>query len=315
MGVGGRPLGAALALATGVCAVPLAARFLDRPTPVSVLAAFTGLALLPTLLVAAVAAVGRHRLVAGAAAALGLLQLVLLLPLVVADPEPGGPRLTVLTANLNLGAADAAAVVAAVRRHEVEVLAVQELTVEAERRLDQAGLGTLLPYKVTDPGGSASGTGLWAAQPLTRLAPWELTFRSSAASLEVAGHRVVVRSVHPFPPRWSDDSRWRADLTALRTSVAGDPDRDVTLLLGDLNATVHHRRFRQLLAGGGWRDAGEVVGAGLVRTWSPRQSLPALLDLDHVLVPGRLGALRHRVVDVPGSDHEGVLAELVVRPG
>ena len=195
------------------------------------------------------------------------------------------------------------------------MLAVQELTVEAERRLEAAGLGTTLPFKVIDPGGSASGTGLWATRPLERLAPWEMTFRSSAASLDVAGRRVVVRSVHPFPPRWTDDGRWRTDLTALRTSAVGDDDLEVTVLLGDLNATLHHRELRRVLAGGGWRDAAEIVGAGVVRTWSPRPGVPPLLHLDHVLVPQRFGARRHEVVDIAGSDHEGVVAELVVPPG
>mgnify|MGYP000633828097 CR=1 FL=1 len=307
-------MGAALALATALCAVPFVARFLTAPAPVAMLAAFGTLTVLPTLVVLAVSAATRHRTSAVAAAALALVQLTLLIPQVTSDPAPDGTRLTVMTVNLNLGAAEAAAVVAAVRRHGVEVLAVQELTVEAERRLEAAGLGATLPYKATDPGGSASGTGLWASRPLERLEPWEMTFRSSAAALTVAGRRVVVRSVHPFPPRWSDDSRWRADLTTLRTSVATDADKVVTVLLGDLNATVHHRELRRVLADGGWRDAGEVVGAGVVRTWSPRRGIPPLLDLDHVLVPGLLGAGRHEVVDVAGSDHEGVVAELVVPP-
>lgn len=313
-GVGGRPLGATLAVATVLCAVPLVARFLTGPAPVAVLAAFATLAVLPTLVVLAVSAATRHLASAVAAAALVLAQLTVLIPQVASDQAPAGTRLTVMTVNLNLGAADAAAVVAAVRRHGVEVLSVQELTVDAERRLEAAGIGTALPYTVTDPGGSASGTGLWASRPLERLAPWQMTFRSSAAALTVAGRRVVVRSVHPFPPRWSDDSRWRADLTALRTSVARDDDQEVTVLLGDLNATVHHRELRRVLAEGGWRDAGELVGAGVVRTWSPRRGIPPLFDLDHVLVPGGLGAGAHEVVDVAGSDHEGVVAEVVVPP-
>lgn len=305
----------ALAVATAACALPLVARFLTTPAPAAVLAAFGTLAVLPTLVVLTLSAATRHAAAAVTAAVLALAQLALLIPQVASDRAPDGTPLTVMTVNLNLGAADAAAIVGAVRRHRVEVLSVQELTVDAERRLDAAGIGTALPYRVTDPGGSASGTGLWASRPLARLAPWQMTFRSSAAALTVAGRRVVVRSVHPFPPRWSDVSRWRADLTALRTSVAGDDDQEVTVLLGDLNATGHHRELRRVMAEGGWRDAGELVGAGVVRTWSPRRGVPPLLDLDHVLVPGGLGARRHEVVDVAGSDHEGVLAELVVPRG
>ena len=311
-GLGGRPLAGILAVATALCALPVVARFLLSPAPVAMLAAFAGVAVVPTLLVVAVALATRHPATAGAATGLALLQLLLLVPHLTSESAPEGTRLTVMTANVNLGTADAAALVAAVREHEVDVLAVQELTVEAERRLDAAGLTTALPFAVADPGGSASGTGLWADRPLERLPSWEMTFRSSAAALSVDGQRVVVRSVHPFPPRWDDVTRWRADLAALRSSLGGDADREVTVLLGDLNATVHHRELRRVLRAGRWRDAGEVVGAGVVRTWAPRAGLPPLLDLDHVLVPARLRVREHEVVDVPGSDHEGVVAELVV---
>lgn len=313
-GVGGRPGAALLAVATGLCALPLVARFLVAPDPVALMAAFAGLAVVPTLLLVAVSVATRHLAAAGMATGLALAQLVLLLPQLTSESAPDGTPLTVMTANLNLGSADAAAVVAAVREHGVEVLAVQELTVEAERRLNAAGLTATLPFTATDSGGSASGAGLWASRPLERLAPWAMTFRNSAGALSVDGQRIVVRSVHPFPPRWNDVSRWRADLAELRASGARDAGGGSTVLLGDLNATVHHRELRRVLAEGGWRDAGEIAGAGVVRTWSPRAGMPPLLDLDHVLVPGRLGLRRHAVVDIPGSDHDAVVAELVVPP-
>jgi endonuclease/exonuclease/phosphatase family metal-dependent hydrolase len=59
------------------------------------------------------------------------------------------------------------------------------------------------------------------------------------------------------------------------------------------------------------RDAAEIAGDGLLRTWAPPH-LPALFQLDHVLVNSRMGVRGVSVVDLPGSDHRALVAHLVV---
>jgi len=78
-------------------------------------------------------------------------------------PDPGSApapvRLRVLTVNALCGAADAAAILGIVQQHDVDVLAVQELTPQLVTRLAAAGLAHLLPFshlEAADP--AALGT-------------------------------------------------------------------------------------------------------------------------------------------------------------
>src|SRR5688572_6708128 len=61
-------------------------------------------------------------------------------------PVPTGARLRVATVSLRLGLVAPGPVLAMVRRHDIDVLAVQELTPDAEAALRNAGIGELLPH-------------------------------------------------------------------------------------------------------------------------------------------------------------------------
>jgi endonuclease/exonuclease/phosphatase (EEP) superfamily protein YafD len=265
--------------------------------------------LLAVLLV--VAALRRARVAVLLGAALLVASVVVLLPAYVGDPVPRGPVLRVMTVNLMLGRADASRVVELVRRHRIDVLAMEELTPAEVARLGAAGLESELPYSVVHAAAGAEGTGLWSRLPLWEVAARPTLYRSAAAELVVEGRTVRVRALHPPPP--VDPALWRRDYRVLRQQAADD--RGVaTLLLGDFNASVHHRELQRLM-GSRWRDAAEVVGAGLVRTWSPaRGVLPPLLDPDHVLVDRGMGVARWSSADVRGSDHDAVLVDVVLRP-
>lgn len=52
-----------------------------------------------------------------------------------------------MTLNCRYGRANAAAIVSAVKEHDVAVLALQELTDDLVAALDEAGLSDLLPYR------------------------------------------------------------------------------------------------------------------------------------------------------------------------
>ena len=85
-----------------------------------------------------------------------------------------------MTLNCRYGRANAAAIVSAVKEHDVAVLALQELTDDLVAALDEAGLSDLLPYrqlgenKDTDNGGF---NGIWIriepsdTSPITAVIP------------------------------------------------------------------------------------------------------------------------------------------------
>jgi endonuclease/exonuclease/phosphatase (EEP) superfamily protein YafD len=88
----------------------------------------------------------------------------------------------------------------------------------------------------------------------------------------------------------------------------------VRLLAGDFNATLDHAELRRVLDRG-YRDAAERAGVGLRPTWPAGKTLlPTLITIDHVLADRRVRVISARSVAIPGSDHRGVLAELLL-PG
>jgi endonuclease/exonuclease/phosphatase family metal-dependent hydrolase len=228
--------------------------------------------------------------------------------------RPGGSTFRVLTLNARYGTADPAAVVAAVRRYQVDVLAVQELTPELVGGLTEAGLPGLLPHVHADPGPRAFGAGLWSRLPLTPLPPVPGLYAiAPSASVRAGGHAVTVRSVHPVAPMIGHHRRWHQDLFLLRETMAAAAGPQV--VAGDFNASRDHRPFRDLLAAG-FADCADIAAR---RPWPgftfpADRRFPPLMRLDHILVSAGITVSETHTVAVPGTDHRGVLAVLRLPP-
>ncbi len=324
-------------LLTAAALPPLLARLIGGhpPIPGPQLAALAPVATLPALAGVAVGAATAWwlaMLLAIPAAILLAWQLPPFLPNASARPagpgRPPGPRrepvpLRVLTLNSRGGSADPASLLAVLREHAVDVLAVQELTWGLVHRLDRAGLGGLLPHAHLDPRTDSSGVGLWARWPLTPLPPVPgLAAAAPRARAEpVPGRPVVLTAVHPLTPMWGRGYPWQRDLARLLPLAAS---RGPQVVLGDFNASRDHRPFRDLLAAGfvDCADAAEHPawpGFTWPASWdlsSNRQyarfpdlrALP-LMRLDHVLVSRTGSTVREaRPVRVAGTDHHAVLA-------
>ena len=94
---------------------------------------------------------------------------------------------------------------------------------------------------------------------------------------------------------------------------AGAPG-PIRVLAGDFNATLDHAELRRVIDRG-YRDAAEQDGVALRPTWpAGRTLLPTLVTIDHVLADRRIRVLSARSVPIFGSDHRGILTELLV-PG
>lgn len=268
--------------------------------------------LVPVLLVLSIAqlVLHRHRLALLTAALLAV-NAVWLAPLFVANRVRTGQALSVLTANLRFGRADAAALVTLVKAHRVDVLAVEELTPEEVRRLRTAGLERELPYAELLPFREADGSGLWSRFPLVGLPAFHARFQSPAAQITLPGGDVVVHVLHPFPTNLGGAGEYRRDYATLTAQVRRLDPGLPTVLAGDFNATADQSALRDLM-GSQFRDASELAGSGFQRTWTPRLGWPALLHLDHVLVNARIDARSTRVLRLAGSDHWALLARLVL---
>jgi endonuclease/exonuclease/phosphatase (EEP) superfamily protein YafD len=228
-----------------------------------------------------------------------------------AGSAEGAVTVRVMTLNAEGGRADAQAAVAAVRAGQVDVLAVQELTPELVRRLDDSGLGQLLPSRSVEPHFGSNGTGLWSRFPMTALPPL-LGLRAATPRIRiepVPGRQVTVTAVHPMAPMKGQERRWQAELSQIQaalTDVAG-----AQVVTGDFNASRDHRPFRDLL------DSGFADCADLARrrpwpgfTWPRSRLIPSVMRLDHVLVSADrvVSVPQARILRIPGTDHRAVLA-------
>ncbi|WP_158579898.1 endonuclease/exonuclease/phosphatase family protein [Geodermatophilus marinus] len=262
---------------------------------------------------------GRRWIAAGLAAALTAGAVAALAPTYAGDQvATAGRPLTVLTANVKLGQAGAAGVVAAVERSGADVVLLQELTPALRRQLADAGLDAVLPHSVVEPWPGAEGIGLWSRYRLAdETRHDELTFPAVSARLVLDDEQPgpVVLTLHaagPWPQAADDWVRDLAKLPALLDRVAREADvlGSPVLIGGDLNATWGNAQFRGLLQDG-YRDAAEVLGAPWTTTFPAVPRAPALIGIDHVLVRGA-GPRELRTVGIPGSDHRGVVATVVL---
>ena len=282
---------------------------------VEVLLVFTPFAAAASLLCIVGAALLRHRVATGLAAAGSVGFVVLLAPLFTPGPNPdadrSASRVNVMTFNARYGEADPGEVVALVAEHDIDVLGVQEITPEMAEDLERLGLHDRLNHRVVHPDSEAAGMALYANEPFEQVDVGvtdevdPITGRFTFGG----GRQVEITVVHPLPPLGSWRSTWTAALGQLAEVEVGGADDPVRLIIGDFNATLDQPSLRSLLDAG-YRDAASVVGRGWMPTWGPG-AVP-LLAIDHVLVDGSVRVDSVRVHQVSGSDHRAVIATVVL---
>ncbi len=236
-----------------------------------------------------------------------LALVTLLLPRAIGGPDPGhGPRLRVMSSNMKIGAADPAAIVALVKAHDIDVLAIDEFTPHAEDRLVAAGLTTLLPFSATTPIDGATGSAIYSRYPLTGTGYQPLAggFGQEYATVTVPGALpLLVDAVHtraPGEPGLTSD--WAKSLTQ---EPHATPKGPVRLLAGDFNATLDHARLRTLLDTG-YVDIASQLGDGLTTTWPYDGTLLPGITLDHFFADPRIGAVSFGATIVKGTDHKAI---------
>jgi endonuclease/exonuclease/phosphatase (EEP) superfamily protein YafD len=279
--------------------------------PIIQLFAFTAYLAPVAVLVAVLAGLLRRWVALGVALATVVGLGVALAPRALGGPDPdaGGPRLRILSANMDHGGSDPANMVRLVREHQVDVLALQEFTVEAQQALTAAGLDTLLPYAARYPSEDPGGSAVYSRIPLTDTGYRTLpaTFGQAYGVLELpGGQRVRVESAHPpSPADVVTAAQWRAGQEAQPHANAYHGPQ---ILVGDFNATLDHAPLRALL-GTGYTDAASELGDGLTPTWPYDGTRLPKVTIDHVLVAG-LRVYSFTTYPDPGSDHRAVCADL-----
>ncbi|WP_138758777.1 endonuclease/exonuclease/phosphatase family protein [Modestobacter altitudinis] len=262
----------------------------------------------------------RRRLSALLAVALAAVSIVVLAPTYAgAGPVAAGPMLTVLTANVKLGEADPDGVMAAVRSAGADVVLLQELAPELRTRLAAEGLDQVLPHSVVEARPGADGIGLWSRYPLADPQRDRLTFPWVAARVVVGEGRpsATVLAFHAAGPWPQSADEWVRDMARLpgvldRLAAGADEHGSSVLVGGDFNATWGNAQFRALLQDG-YRDSAEQLGRQWTATFPSGYAVPPLIGIDHLLVRGA-AAQELRTVEIPGSDHRGLVVRVAL-PG
>jgi endonuclease/exonuclease/phosphatase (EEP) superfamily protein YafD len=230
------------------------------------------------------------------------------------EPVPDGPSFTLLSSNAlgrNKRAADYAAAVAAFDADVVLVVEASDLVLDA--------LGAAEVEHHHGPGlierrPRYGGVGIWSSHPIERLETGDLNDRGYAyvaARVQLPDGPVDVVAVHTFAPaRRGSGRRWRQSFDTLE-GVVGRL-RGPVVAAGDYNATLGHQPMRRFLAGTGLRDAHTAAGRGLARTFPVSRQLPLLGLIDRVAISDDVAVRSIAEVELPGSDHLGVITDLVV---
>ncbi|GAA2746123.1 endonuclease/exonuclease/phosphatase family protein [Terrabacter aerolatus] len=231
-----------------------------------------------------------------------------------ASTSPKADRdLTVMSANVWIGSANAAQLMDAVRFHSVDVLVVTEATPEFVRRLDSEGATDYFNHRE----GVARSETYTGTMVLSR---YPLSVRSLGTDPAVEGTRSIqpeldvtvpngtvrLKVAHPTAPLQGDTAEWRAGLRALQTWKERLDGDEPLVMAGDFNAGFGHPGFRDLADG--LDDAQRTDGQGWVRTWPfAGHRLPAFVQLDHLLSRG-LTVVEAGQVAFNRADHAAVWA-------
>jgi endonuclease/exonuclease/phosphatase (EEP) superfamily protein YafD len=260
---------------------------------------------------------GRRWVLAVAALGLTVAAVAVQLPLYLGSDasRAAGVKVRVISANTYEGMADPDHLVRSAQA-QADVIAFQELTPGEVERLSEAGLDATFPYRWLDARGDSRGVGMWSRFPIE--APRRIggyTFAFLTAQIRVTGvstDPTVVVAHLPGPWPYPIDA-WRRDFDLLPVTlseVGEQAGAGCVIVAGDVNSTTDMRPFRALLRNG-YRDAAEQSGAGFKPTFPANSRLPPYIAIDHVLTRN-CTATSLRTMEVPGSDHRGLVATIAI---
>ncbi|HEU5144712.1 MAG TPA: endonuclease/exonuclease/phosphatase family protein [Dermatophilaceae bacterium] len=267
------------------------------------------------LLAAANAALRRWRVLAATAGVLAV-SLFLAVPPYFSSASPKATtELTVMTANLQEGRADAAQVMDAVRAHAVDVIVLVEVTPEAVESLRKEGLDEQFSASAGEArADSIHGTLVYSRFPIEAATGDVIDTAASLqpeVTLTVDGRRVNLKAVHAPAPLAGEVDRWREGLRSLARWEDGR--NGPVLLVGDFNADSGHPGFRALTRN--LSDSHRAAGLGWVRTWPfAGHRMPPYVQLGHLLSRD-LTVVTAGQVAVHGTDHAIIWASYAFTRG
>jgi len=232
------------------------------------------------------------------------------LPWYISDvPTAKGTPLKLLHANVYSRNSQYDRLIALVELEQPDLVFLQEVTPEW-----LAGTKPLLedyPYTYSEPSAGNFGIAVFSRIPFTKVGHVDsppLAYPTLVATITIDDEPLTIVSSHPtIPigrPLYAARNEQLQSLAELVHGIAGE-----AVLLGDFNASIWDRHFRQLEASTRLRNVRR--GFGVLPTWPT--FLPfAMVPIDHALVSDGISVVDARTGMRIGSDHLPLIVTLAL---
>ena len=226
-----------------------------------------------------------------------------------ADGTHGAPIRAMLI-NVNTEQGDPARVMAAVRRENPDILALEEISDKWVKALDP--IFQQYPYQKFETREDNFGIGLLSRIPFVSAKVESIgkaDVPSIVAELAVDGKTVTLIATHPVPPAGAEYSANRNDQLeqlAARAAATHGP----LLLLGDLNVTPWSCHYRKLIRTSRLTDS--AAGRTITATW-PTFLHSLGIPLDHCFHSAEVVITSRQVGDHDGSDHYPLIVSFALK--
>ena len=214
----------------------------------------------------------------------------------------------VMVANVKTSNANHKAILDVINNSNPDVVAVLELSPKLASYLQKNA--SSFPNQYLEPRNHNFGIGIISRFPLKNVEVLESgpTPKIPSYSFGFGLGETICQLIatHPLPPMKGELAAKRnKQLNEMADTLDRQADR---LLIGDFNVTPWSPFFHRLLEDAELRDASK--GFGLTPTWSIFPTYLGGLKIDHILVSENFATRSFEVVEIPGSDHNAIVAEL-----
>jgi endonuclease/exonuclease/phosphatase (EEP) superfamily protein YafD len=217
-----------------------------------------------------------------------------------AQATPGGVQLKFVYANLLSTNDEFDRLLELLDEEQPDLVFLQEFSPHWQTAT--AALKAAFPVSYARPRDDNFGIAMFSRLPLGSVSHVDsppLGYPTLIATTIVGGKNVKLISSHPTNPLGYDHFAARNEQIRSLIDLVQDADGPV-ILLGDLNATVWDRYYRQFETQTGLRNARR--GFGILPTW-PTFFPIAMIPIDHVLVSEEISVIEARTGPRIGSDH------------
>ncbi len=217
-----------------------------------------------------------------------------------AQAAPGGMQMKFVYANLLSTNDDHDRLLKLIEVERPDLIFLQEFSPQWQVTMER--LKASYPAAYARPREDNFGIAMFSRVPLTAVSHVDsppLGYPTLIATTSVNGAELTMISSHPMIPVGRDNFAARNAQIQSLAELVNTIDGPV-MLLGDLNATIWDRYYRQLEADTGLRNARR--GFGILPTWPTFMPL-GLIPIDHVLVSEEISVVEARTGPRIGSDH------------